>query len=502
MKERLEIIDEIINGSSTRLREGYFSKKYTNVYNDIINYCANIGDLPFKQKIWHWVNNEPNYIKCICGKDVSFHKNWIDGYRKGCSSKCTQSNIETKLKRKNTLIDKYGVDNVSKLESTKRKIEETNLRVYGTKSTFQNPEVREKWKLTIRNKYGVDHYFQTDQFKAQAKKYYLEKYGVDNQSEVEEIKHKRKNTCYEKYGVETYLNTDHARSSIKKYNRSSYEDEILDWLRSVYTSGDIIQSERSLINPLLIDIYLPSAKLAIEFNGLYWHSEAFKDKTYHLDKTLKCREKNVHLIHIWEDDWLNRKDILKSNICNKLDILSDRIYARKCVVKNVNNEDTSKFLNKNHIQGYAKFSNSIGLYYNDELVSLMTFGWRSINGKKEYELIRFCNKLNTIVIGAASKLFSYFIKHNTDINSITSFADRSIFNGSIYNTLGFKFIHKTSPNYWWVVDGVRRHRFTYNKKKLVKQGYDPLKTEVEIMHERGYYRIYGCGQDKWVWYRS
>jgi len=167
----------------------------------------------------------------------------------------------------------------------------------------------------------------------------------------------------------------------------------------------------------------------------------------------------------------------------------------KCVIKPVNNEDTSNFLNKNHIQGYTRFSESIGLYYNNELVSLMSFGFRATNGKREYELIRFCNKINYYIIGSASKLFKYFIRTHLDINEIISYADISLFTGSIYKTLGFNFEKRSMINYWWVVNGIRKHRFNFNKSKLIKMGYDPLKTEVEIMHEIGNYRVFGCGQD-------
>jgi hypothetical protein len=112
-------------------------------------------------------------------------------------------------------------------------------------------------------------------------------------------------------------------------------------------------------------------------------------------------------------------------------------------------------------------------------------------------LIRFCNKINLSVIGSASKLFSFFI-NNYEIDEIISYADISIFNGNLYNTLGFKKTTLSKPNYFWVVDGVRKHRFNFNKKKLIKDGFDANKTEVEIMHDRGYYRVFSCGQEKWI----
>lgn len=128
----------------------------------------------------------------------------------------------------------------------------------------------------------------------------------------------------------------------------------------------------------------------------------------------------------------------------------------------------------------------------------MTFGYRFTNSKKEYELIRFCNKIGFSVIGASSKLFKYFL-NNFDFNRVISYSDISMFTGGMYEKLNFKYISTSEPNYFWIVNGVRRHRFNYNKKKLIKDGFDGAKTEVEIMHERGYYRIWGCGQKRWVY---
>jgi len=496
--DRIKLIDEIIDDKSVRLRESYFLNNHIEIHSIITDFCIDIDDLIFKQKIWHWINDINVYFVCKCGEKTTFNRNWKDGYRKYCSPKCAQTDKKTKEKRKKTNLKKYGVDNVAKNLDIKKKTEETNLERYGHKSSFQNKEVREKWKKTVMDKYGVDHYFKTDDFKIKAKNYYLQKWGVEHQLDVEEVKERIKNTCLKRYGVTTYLNTEHSRSSIKKYNRSSYEKDICNWFDSLnikYTVND-----RKIIKPLSLDIYLEEYKLAIEFNGLYWHSELFKEKNYHLIKTTRCIDNDIQLIHIWEDDWLNREDVIKSMILNKIKKIDNRIYARSCEVRDVNNEDTSKFLNESHIQGYTRFSDSIGLYKDGILVSLMCFGWRATNGKKEYELIRFCNKINTNVIGSASKLFKYFIKNN-EIDEIISYADISMFSGELYTTLGFDYVRRSDINYWWVVKGIRKHRFNYNKKKLVKQGYDPLKTEVEIMHENGNYRIYGCGQDKYIWKR-
>jgi hypothetical protein len=223
-----------------------------------------LEDISFKEKMWLWVNDMSTYYTCICGKRTNFNKNWNDGYKKYCSSKCSQSNPLTKEKRKNTVLNKYGVDNVSKSDIMKKKQEETNIVRYGTKSSFQNEEVKNKWKDTINEKYGVDHYFKSDEFKIKSKKYYLEKYGVEHVWDVDEVKNKIKQTNLIRYGVETYLNTEHSRNSIKSYNKSKAELEIMEWLESI--GIEYISSCVDIIYPKSIDIYIPSFSIGIEFS--------------------------------------------------------------------------------------------------------------------------------------------------------------------------------------------------------------------------------------------
>ncbi len=276
---------------------------------------------------------------------------------------------------------------------------------------------------------------------------------------------------------------------------SSQEIEVQQFLSSY--NVNFISSDRTILAGKELDIYIPSHNLAIEINGVYWHNELYKDSDYHINKTLECNKLGIQLLHVWEDDWRHKKDIIKSIILNRLGLITNKIYARKCIIKDVDSSDAKLFLDENHIQGFAPSQIKIGLYHNEELVSLMTFGDRYTNGKKEFELIRFCNKINYLVIGAASKLFNSLTK---DVDIIT-YADISLFEGTLYEKLGFRKESLSKPNYFWVVDSIRRHRFNFNKKKLIEEGFDANKTEVEIMHERGYYRTWGCGQEKWI-YRS
>jgi hypothetical protein len=265
-------------------------------------------------------------------------------------------------------------------------------------------------------------------------------------------------------------------------------------------AGDILALDKTIISPLELDIYLPALKLAFEFNGIYWHNEIYKDNNYHLNKTEECEKLGIQLIHVYEDDWTYKREIVKSIILNKLNKIKKNIYSIKCEIKEVNNKLYRGFIDKNHIQGYINSKIKIGLFYENELVSIMTFGNLKVSkkiDKKEYELLRFCNKLNIKIIGGASKLFKYFV-NNYKPNKIIAFADRSWSEGNLYKKLRFNFICKTSPNYFYIVDGLRHNKFNFKKNKLVKEGYDSNKTEHEIMLERKIYRIYNSGNLKFI----
>ena len=274
---------------------------------------------------------------------------------------------------------------------------------------------------------------------------------------------------------------------------------IINYIKENY-SGEIIINDRKTLNGKELDIYLPELNIAFEFNGLYWHSEVNKDKNYHLNKTNLCQKRGIQLIHIWEDEWIYKNDIIKSIILNKLN-KSTKIFARKCIIKEVNNTITKQFLIKNHILGYTSSKINLGLYYNDELVSLISFGLTNVIYKYKTSnnivLLRFCNKLNTIVVGGASKLFKHFI-NNYQFNEIITYCNNDKYIGNIYSKLGFNLQKYIKPNYYWIINNIRESKFNWRKDKLVKLGYDINKTEIEIMHELGCLRIYDVGTDKYI----
>jgi hypothetical protein len=296
-----------------------------------------------------------------------------------------------------------------------------------------------------------------------------------------------------------YLPTCGKCSKHKGY--SLIEEEIINFIKDNY-KGEIILKYRQLLSSgREVDIFLPELKLAIEVNGIYWHSEIWgKYKNYHLSKTEEALSKNINLIHIFDYEWLNKMDIVKSMLLNKLKSIPNKIYARKCEIREVSSNDKQKFLNNNHIQGNCVSKTNIGLYYNNELVSIMTFGKNRFKKDNSIEMIRFCNVINTNIIGGASKLFNYFIK-NYQYETIITFADRRYSIGNLYNVLGFKLDGFTPPSYFYWKNNKIFNRITFQKHKLkdILDKFNPELSEYENALENGFNRIWDCGNYRFIY---
>jgi Zn finger protein HypA/HybF involved in hydrogenase expression len=293
------------------------------------------------------------------------------------------------------------------------------------------------------------------------------------------------------------MNTTHKYTSIA-------ENEIADYIKNEL-NVDIEIGNRKLLNGKELDIYIPSKKIAIEYNGLLWHSEFFghKDKYYHLYKTEQCEKLGIQLIHIFEDEWKYKQNIVKARLKHIIGTSANRIYARKCEVKELNKKTEKKFLEQYHIQGSARAKVKLGLFNNGNLVAVMTFGdlRKQLGSTKQdntYELIRFATK--GAVVGGADKLFKYFIK-TYNPTTIISYADRRWSMGKLYEVLGFNRVSTGKPNYWYMLGYENRlHRYIFRKSELKSfKHYNPNKTELEIMIEAGYDRIWDCGSLKYKW---
>src|SRR5574343_485358 len=473
-------VEEILSDKNKFKSEKWINQIYPDFHSFIfLKYSI---DIPWKEKLFLYINKMDTPPICCCGSKLKFRSISL-GYRKYCSVKCLSNDELIKAKRTKTNIDKYGfenpmqntlvksklssvvfekygVDNISKLEITKKKIKDFNLERYGVEHNSQREDIKFKLKsYMIKNSSDLNNIKKQsiiDDIKRKINKFdikFVEYITTSNYKLVCNIGHEfdiHKNMLNDRIRNKNIICT--VCNSID--GSSDSERQLADFIISKY-KGTIIRNDRMLIGSE-VDIYLPDINLAFEFNGVYWHSDAYKDNNYHNNKSNLLFEKGIQLIHIWEDDWKIKNDIVKSRIANLLGE-SEKIWARRCVIKIVNNTDANLFLNNNHIQGRCNSKVKIGLYHNEDLVSLMTFGnLRKSLGYKasegSYELLRFCNKLNTSVVGGASKLFKYFIKNYKPIN-IISYADRCWSNGNLYRRLGFSLESTTQPNYYYVVNG-------------------------------------------------
>ena len=500
----IEDILKLNDRSGKIFKEAYIKKHYKSIYLRIINYCHqnNLINLPFKQKMYHYYHDIPNYCLCDCG-NILFFINFNLGYSKHCSQKCTHNDKLVINKTKETLICKYGVDNLQKSNIIKEKTYKTNYKKYGVKIPTQSKVIQEKIKNTTFNNLGVYYPSQDNNVRDKYYKTIIKK-NIDKYDKLIEIDYIMKKMIFQcdcgqnhNFQISTDLFQNRKKANLKLCTicNTKFTSQSENAFLNIFNNLNItyIHNDRKIISPLELDIYIPELKLAFEFNGLWWHNEINKENNYHLIKTELCEQQGIQLIHIWEDDWLYKQDIIKSLVFNELGFSNKTSYIGE--IKEVNDNNLVKcFLQKNYISGYVPSNIKIGLFHNNELISLMLFKIKN----KKYEFLCFCNKLNNDCVDVAEDLFNYFLtKYNP--NEIIAYADRCISNGRLYEKLKFKYIEKTTPNYYYIINGVRKCRYNYKKMKLIKQGFDLNKSEHEIMLERKIYRIYDSGKIKYIW---
>jgi len=480
-------------------------------------------------------------------KDLNVQKKCKETQIKKYGDIFTASDIgKEKIKQSN--IKKYGVENVFSNTSIKEKIIEKHLEKRGVSNPQKDKNVQEKTKRTCLKRYGVEYSLGSNEVREKSKETLIKKYGVSHPMHSEKIKNKMQKTCNNKYGVnfasqkdipkevleklsnEEWLKKQHydlkkptsfiskelgvsetlvskrmhkLGLEVKRYGFSQPEIEIINFIAETGVENISLQSW-NIINRKEIDIYLPNHALAIEYNGLFWHSEEYgKGRSYHLHKTQECLKQNIQLLHIFENEWMNeyKKDIWKSIIVSNLK-KSNRIYARKTQVKEIKDNALVKdFLLKNHLQGNIHANTKLGLFFENELVSVMTFS-KPRYSNYEWEIIRFCNKKFITIIGGASKLFKHFLSIKNPKN-IISYSDKRIGEGKVYTNLNFKFNHLSKPNYFYFKPGSLdlHSRIKFQKHKLPEllDDFDPDLSESNNMSNNGYYRIWDCGNNVYTW---
>lgn len=290
---------------------------------------------------------------------------------------------------------------------------------------------------------------------------------------------------------------------------SKAEKQMADFIKTVY-SGMIIENDRTVIGPLELDIYLPEIGVAFEYDGLYWHSEGKKDKSYHLIKTQKCEEKGIILWHIFANEWEEQNTLVKERIKHLITKKDNRIPGRKCDVRVITPREKNDFLALNHIQGADRAKISLGLFYEEKLVAVMTFSDNTVSRNTslqegQIELSRYATLLGNNVIGGFGKLLKYFWGHY-DYNELLTYADRRYTNrnSNIYLNNGFTEIAVSEPNYWIVGPGEKLyHRYNFTKQKIKERyGIEGNASEEELLTLLNLHKIYDCGTLRYSLKRS
>jgi hypothetical protein len=416
---------------------------------------------------------------------------------------------KTKEKAINTTIKKYGVQHHMNLKSQQEKVKNTNLLKYQVEFPLQNIHSLDKMKQTWKKN-------DIKQINSNRKQTLIEKYGVDAVSKIDLPQHtinvlssenlfcsfvqdkERKIVIDElkihEHTLYLYAKKYNARHLFKRPLISKFETEVAMFLTDLKV--EYYQNDRNIIVPQELDFFIPKHNVAIECSGLYWHSEnsAGRGRNYHYNKFNKCKELGISLITIFEDEWQSETDKIKNRIRTILEKNNDKIYARKTKVQEIDTKLAKNFIDNYHIQSYAPAKISLGIFYEGELLSVMTFNKPRYNKKYEYEIIRYCSSRN--VIGGASKLLNFFVEKHSP-KSIVSYNDNRYFNGNVYKNLGFTQT-KTVIGYFYTNYKKRFDRLNFQKHKLVEQGYDKNKSEWQIMQDLGFDRIWDCGQTSWV----
>jgi len=598
-----------------------------------------------RQIVWHLYHQIYNIPSCKhpnCSENAKWHRSY---YGKFCSKKCSASDPSTITKAQTTIINRYG-SHKPLIEKSAAKRKQTNLERYGVENPWGNKSVREKITATNLERYDVENAGGTEisQLKAQhtkqekygdkfynnrhqAKKTNLERYGTEHASQCDRVKEKTantfntkhdgifhnspsisekiKNTKLEKYNDESYSNREKAiQTNLEKYghsnvmncpaiklshtnkmneddvkcrraktmierygvsnfqymhiahddiavltNRKSFIDfcnnktisEISSLLNvhpsTIYnkiinfdckddvnivkdhslfeiqianflTSLDVkfIQNTRQEIKPYELDFYLPDYNIAIECNGDYWHSDIFKSRKYHYNKWQKCVDAGIHLLSLGESDWYMNNELFKNLIKSKLHLVNTSVGARNCVIKRVNTNEVSQFVNKHHLQGHAIGTHTYAAYdKQNNLVGVMIFGWtRGSKQSRRFELKRWVTIPNVKFPGLFSKIFK-FAQNDIGFKEVISFSDNRWFAGDVYHLNNFECIKTHHPNYYYVLNGKSYHKQMFMKSNIKKnfnflaESIDNGMTELEATRELGALKIWDCGKIEWKW---
>jgi hypothetical protein len=447
---------------------------------------------------------------CKCAVEKK-QKSMLD--RHGVTHALQSSLLKEKVK--NTFLKKYGVEKLHQINIEQK--QKTNLKRYGAKTPLESSHIREKTIKTFKKKYGYSNNFEKINSNPDLKQQALDRI----RSKQDQINAKRKQTIFEKnpqwYDYDNIYNLlkTHSRLEVatkinssvsyidkvindnnwKEFNNqpSYYEVAIEKLLESIGVSFN--KNDRFCIAPKELDFFVESHNIAIEFNGLRWHGEKYnRGKKYHFNKMSECQKRGIKLIQIFQDEWDSRPEVVRDIIMRQFCKPANKYAARQCTVKKVDHCLAKDFYDAYHLQGNIYSKVNYGLYFNDRLISMMSF--KKSFKCDEWELTRYCNMPDVVVIGGAQKLFKNFIKDIKNGKCFT-YSDNRWFAGDVYRALGFTYAYTTQPNYWYTLGTKRYHRLKFTKKNLIKLGHNKSQTEKQIMKSLGYDIIWDCGNKRW-----
>jgi hypothetical protein len=424
------------------------------------------------------------------------------------------SSPEVQEKIRQTNLEKYGHEHHFSSPEVQKKIKQTCLENYGHECSLQSPDVQERIRQTNIERYGVENPLQSSEIQEKRRQTNIEKFGCENASSSPEVREKRRQTCLERFGFEYSFQSPEIQEKRRQTNLERYgspypihkfgktQKEITEWLNSF---GFNFQSNHIVLNGKELDLYDENLKFAIEYSGLHWHHENSpqpRPSNYHINKFNICKEKGIQLITIFEDEWLNNQEVIKSVILSKLGVFEKRLYARKCIAKEISKKEFTDFCDKHHVQGGNSLAKvCFGLYYEDELIGVMDLGSHHRKQTKgEMVLTRLCFKAGYQIIGGASKLFTACVNwcKSNEVKKIISWSDNRWSNGSIYKNLNFVLEQELGSDYAYVNMSYPKERISKQSQMKCNTGCPKDISEKEWALQNGLSRIWDCGKVRWA----
>lgn len=391
-------------------------------------------------------------------------------------------------KKKETCLEKYGKENFTQTEEYLEKKKKTSQEKYGVDHPVQCKEIQDKIKQTCLGKYGAENPFMNKEIQEKARKTFKKNTGYDHPSQDPIIRQKQIDTLIQKYGTVT--------PSIN----GKTENELRNWINSL---GFSFKEDWKILSGKQLDLYDIDQKLAIEYCGLYWHTELSPEprtKNYHYNKYLKCKEQNIQLITIFSDEWIKRQNQVKSFLKARLGIYDNTYYARNCIVKEIHKDIANSFIDEFHIQGKKNSKKYFGITYNDELLGIISFALHHRDSSKLI-LDRMVFRDGIRIIGGVSKIITHSIDWilSEGFTQIITWSDNRWTEGFSYERSGFILDKELGPDYSYVFLANPRKRFSKQSMKKKDINCPSNITELEFTKELGYARIWDCGKKRWIY---